>query len=123
MKNAVNWFEIPARDIGRAQRFYETLLGVTLKREAMGPEATLAVFPYDEPGAGGCLMQSPGLEPAAAGTLVYLDAAPTLDAALARLERAGGRLLTPKVTLPDGMGVFAHVQDSEGNRVGLHALA
>ena len=68
-------------------------------------------------------MQSPGLEPAAAGTLVYLDAAPTLDAALARLERAGGRLLTPKVTLPDGMGVFAHVQDSEGNRVGLHALA
>ena len=121
MKNALHWFEIPARDIERAQRFYETLLGVTLKRQAMGPQATLALFPYEEPGAGGCLMQSPGLEPAASGTLAYLGAEPTLDAVLGRLERAGGKLLTPKVTLPDGMGVFAHIQDSEGNRVGLHA--
>lgn len=121
MKNALNWFEIPARDIERAQRFYETLLGVELKREAMGPHTALAVFPYEQPGAGGCLMQAPGLEPATLGTLAYLGAAPTLDAVLARLEQAGGRLLTPKVTLPDGMGVFAHIEDSEGNRVGLHA--
>ena len=123
MKNALNWFEIPARDIDRAQRFYETLLGVALRREAMGPQATLAVFPYEQPGVGGCLMQAPGLEPAAGGTLPYLGATPTLDAALQRLEQAGGKLLTPKVTLPDGMGVFAHIQDSEGNRVGLHAGA
>lgn len=122
MKNALDWFEIPVRDIEHAQRFYETLLGIELKREAMGPQATLAVFPYEQPGAGGCLMQAPGMEPAAAGTLVYLGVA-ALDAVLGRLERAGGRLLTPKVTLPDGMGVFAHVQDSEGNRVGLHAPA
>jgi len=27
------------------------------------------------------------------------------------------------VTLPEGMGCFAHIIDSEGNRVGLHALA
>ena len=121
MKNALNWFEIPARDIERAQRCYETLLGVELKRETMGPQATLAVFPYEQPGAGGCLMQASGLEPAAAGTLVYLGASPTLDAVLARLGQAGGKLLTPKVTLPDGMGVFAHIEDSEGNRVGLHA--
>lgn len=123
MKNALNWFEIPARDMDRAQRFYETLLGITLRREAMGPQATLAVFPYEEPGAGGCLMQAPGLEPATSGTLAYLGAAPTLDAVLARLEGVGGKLLTPKVTLPDGMGVFAHIQDSEGNRVGLHAAS
>lgn len=122
MKNAIHWFEIPARDIERAQRFYEKLLGVQLKRETMGPQTTLAIFPYQEPGAGGCLMHVPGLEPAAAGSLVYLGV-PELDAALARLDAAGGKLLTPKVTLPDGMGVFAHVQDSEGNRVGLHAEA
>jgi len=120
MKNAIHWFEIPARDLDRAQRFYETLLGVPLRREAMGPQTTLALFPYDEPGAGGCLMHAPGLEPAVNGTLAYLGVA-ELDAVLARLDRAGGQLLTPKVTLPDGMGVFAHVQDSEGNRVGLHA--
>ena len=125
--HAIDWFEIPARDIDRAQRFYERLLGATLRRESMGPEKTLAVFPYAEPGVGGCLMSGPGMAPAAtpaaAGTLVYLNAAPSLDAALGRLEGAGGRLVTPKVTLPDGMGVFAHIEDSEGNRVGLHAPA
>lgn len=120
--NAINWFEIPARDIDRAQRFYETLLNAKMKRESMGPETTLAVFPYApaEGETGGCVMSAPGLAPGAA-TLVYLNAAPSLDAVLERLPRAGGRLVTPKVTLPDGMGVFAHIEDSEGNRVGLHA--
>lgn len=120
MNNAIHWFEIPVRDLDRAQAFYETLLGAPLRREAMGPQTMLAVFPYQEPGAGGCLMQAPAMEPAAGGTLVYLGVA-DLDAVLGRLPSAGGTLMTPKVTLPDGMGVFAHVQDSEGNRVGLHA--
>jgi predicted enzyme related to lactoylglutathione lyase len=120
MNNAIHWFEIPARDLDRAQAFYETLLGAPLRREAMGPQTTLAVFPYQEPGTGGCLMHAPGMEPAAGGTLVYLGVA-DLDAALGRLPAARGQLLTPKVTLPDGMGVFAHIEDSEGNRVGLHA--
>jgi uncharacterized protein len=123
-RDAINWFEIPARDIERAQRFYETLLGAPLRREQMG-ESTLAVFPYEEPGAGGCLITGPGTaKPASdSGTLVYLNAAPSLDAVLARVEAAGGRIATPKVALPPGMGFFAHVIDSEGNKVGLHALA
>ena len=46
-----------------------------------------------------------------------------LDTVLARVAGAGGRVTTPKVQLPEGMGCFAHITDSEGNRVGLHALA
>lgn len=124
--NALNWFEIPVRDMARAQAFYERLLGCTLRRESMGPMAELAVFPYERPGVGGCLMQSPTMRPAQGegrGSLVYLPAAPTLDAVLARVAEIGGRLVTPKVILPEGMGAFAHVEDSEGNLVGLHALA
>jgi predicted enzyme related to lactoylglutathione lyase len=119
-RNAINWFEIPVRDLDRAQRFYEALLERPLRREQMG-EATLAVFTYDEAGVGGCLFAGGDLAPAAQGTIVYLDAAPSLDAALARVERAGGRIATPKVQLPGDMGAFAHVVDTEGNRVGLHA--
>lgn len=123
MTHALDWFEIPAHDLARAQRFYETLLGTTLRREQIGA-SELAVFPYAETGVGGCLMAGPGTPaPSAAGTLVYLPAGPSLDAVLARVERAGGRIATPKVQLPGDMGVFAHVTDSEGNRVGLHAPA
>lgn len=123
LNNASNWFEIPVRDMDRAQRFYETLLGSPMRREAMG-DKTLAVFAYEDGAAGGCLMTGPGTAaPAGDGTLVYLNASPSLDTVLERVQRAGGRLATPKVQLPGDMGAFAHVIDTEGNRVGLHALA
>ena len=120
--DAISWFEIPVHDLHRAQRFYETVLGRTLKPETMGPEQ-MAVFPADEGRAKGCIhLSSSSVPPSAAGTRVYLDASPSLDAALGRVGAAGGRITTPKVALPPGMGYFAHVADTEGNVVGLHAL-
>lgn len=118
---AITWFEIPVADIERAQRFYETVLANPMRREHMG-EHTLAVFAYTEPATGGCLMSGAGMAPAAAGTVVYLDASPELDGALARVSAAGGRVVLPRTELPEGMGCFAHIIDTEGNRVGLHAM-
>jgi predicted enzyme related to lactoylglutathione lyase len=121
--NAIDWFEIPVRDIERAQAFYTVLLGAPLRRETIANH-TLAVFSYEETGFGGCLMAGDDVaEPSAAGTLIYLDARPSLDAVLARVTGAGGRITTPKVQLPAGMGCFAHIADTEGNRFGLHAPA
>ena len=51
--NALNWFELPARDLARAQAFYERVLGAPLRREPMG-DKELAVFAYDDGGVGGC---------------------------------------------------------------------
>jgi len=120
--NALNWFEIPAADLRRATRFYEAVLGRKLKHETMGPQE-LAIFAYEQPGVGGCLVAGDGYAPAASGTVVYLGVEPGLDDALERVRRAGGKIALPKTVLPEGMGVYAHVIDSEGNRVGLHASA
>lgn len=121
--HAVNWFEIPVIDLPRAQAFYERILDKALRREAMG-EQTLAVFPYQDPGVGGCLMQASGTQtPVNGGTMVYLNAQPSLNAVLARVESAGGSVVQPRVDLPGDMGCYAHVIDTEGNRIGLHALA
>lgn len=123
MKNAINWFEIPTTQLDRAQAFYETVLGNSLRREDMGPSQG-AVFPYEGEGVGGALMAGPSAPaPGALGTLVYLDASPSLDAALARAIAAGGRVALARQALPPGMGFFAHITDLDGNRVGLHALA
>lgn len=125
-RNALNWFEIPADDLDRAQRFYETVFATTLHREAMGPGVALAVFPCDrDAGAvGGCLFSAEqGPRPGADGAVVYLDAGLSLDAVLARVAVAGGRVTLPRTELPEGMGCFAHFADTEGNRVGVHALA
>lgn len=125
MAHALNWFEIPVADMDRAQRFYEALTRQSLQREAFGgPGQELAVFPGDrEIDVRGALFKSPAMQPATQGTLVYLNAGENLDPWLARVEGLGGQVALPKVTLPDGMGCFAHIIDSEGNRVGIHALA
>jgi predicted enzyme related to lactoylglutathione lyase len=52
---------------------------------------------------------------------VYLNAAPSIDAALARVPAAGGKVVVPKTPLPGTMGAFARIIDCEGNLVGLHA--
>lgn len=120
---ALHWFEIPVRDMDRAQAFYEVLLARPIRREQMGGNQ-LGIFPYDEPAVGGCLMAGETApEPSAQGALVYLNAGASLDVVLARVAAAGGRITTPKVELPGGMGCFAHIADTEGNRVGLHAAA
>ena len=117
----IDWFEIPVRDIDRAQAFYEKLLGAAMRRETIAGN-TLAVFGGSGGHVGGCLMAGGSAPaPSEAGTLVYLHAGASLDAVLARLESAGGQLATPKVHLPGDMGCFAHIRDTEGNRVGLHA--
>ena len=124
MTNAISWFEIPTVQLDQAQAFYESVLGRPMRREAMGPSQG-AVFEYDNAGGGvgGALMMGPSA-PALAngGTLVYLDASPALDAALARVVAAGGQVVLPRQALPPGMGFFAHITDLDGNRVGLHAL-
>jgi uncharacterized protein len=123
-KNVVSWFEIPTTQLDAAQVFYETVLGQPMRRETMGPSQG-AVFAYDRAadGVGGALMMGPSAPKlATGGTLVYLDASPSLDAALARAVAQGGNVVQPRTALPPGMGFFAHIHDLDGNRVGLHAL-
>ena len=61
-------------------------------------------------------------DPSPQGTLVYLDASPSLDAAVARALEHGGQVALARQALPPGMGFFAHIHDLDGNRVGLHAM-
>jgi predicted enzyme related to lactoylglutathione lyase len=115
------WFEIPAADLDRAVRFYEQVLAARLTREEMGP-MTMAVFPHEKPHPTGALVRSEGYEPATAGTVVYLNLS-DIRPALERVPTAGGEVTLPLTALPEGMGVFAQIRDTEGNRVGLFSRA
>lgn len=121
-RHAIDWFEIPVHDMDRAARFYEALLATEIRRETIAG-SSLGVIKYHADAVGGCLIQGDNLPaPSLDGALIYLNAGPSLDAALARAEALGARVITPKVVLPGDMGCFAHITDTEGNRVGLHAL-
>lgn len=121
MTQPLSWFEIPALDFARARSFYEKLFAVELKEHAAGPNV-MGIFPYDEAKAsGGCVMQGPFLKPNGDGVIIYLNAGESLDAVLTRVPPAGGEVVFPKTPVPN-IGVFAHIKDTEGNRVGLFAV-
>ena len=116
MLNALAWFEIPATDIGRARRFYETIFAFEMKALDLG-NLQMAMFPSE--GSGGALCQNPAsYKPSAdMGPLVYLNAEPDLAIVLGRVETAGGKVSVPKRQISPQFGYMAVLIDSEGNRV------
>ncbi len=115
--NALNWFEIPCTQLSRAAAFYEKVTGLTLKRESF-LNVPHAIF--KSTGVGGALVEDKDNAPSAKGQRVFLNAAAELDAWLARVESAGGKVLLPKTSIGP-VGHIAIIQDTEGNHVGLHA--
>jgi hypothetical protein len=115
--SAINWFEIPSKDLARATRFYENVLGVQLKPDTMGP-TKMSLFPADKGQPSGCVIHADGYRPSAESTTVYLNLRDDLTKPLGKVEKAGGKVLQPKTALPENMGFFAQFLDSEGNRVG-----
>ena len=116
----VVWFEIPVANMERAQKFYETIFKTTLTLAVFGGER-IAVFPYTAPSISGCLIEAPNLKPGH-GALPALNADPFLDSVLDRVEAAGGSIVHPYTELPEEMGCFARIEDTEGNLIGLHAM-
>jgi len=120
--HALHWFEIPVLDLDRAQDFYEAVLGTPLRREGDG-QHSMALFPSEGDGVGGCLAVScGGLTPTPAGTVVYLSTS-SMDDVLSRVPAAGGQVAVAKTALPENWGYCAHITDTEGNRVGLHSVS
>lgn len=115
------WFEIPAQDLERASKFYESVLDTRLKREEQG-SVRMATFPHDKSLPSGALVKADGYRPTEQGSVVYFNV-DDIRPALAKVPKAGGAVLQPATKLPDQGGVFAQIRDSEGNRVGLFARA
>lgn len=119
--NSVNWFEIPTKNLARAQKFYERVFNVKLQ-ELEGPGAKMAMFPgaHAYAGAMGVLVHSATAVPSQQGTLVYFHCQ-DLSEELQRIEENGGKVLLPKTAIGDN-GYMAHFCDTEGNRVALHSI-
>ncbi|HTK33445.1 MAG TPA: VOC family protein [Candidatus Paceibacterota bacterium] len=123
-KNVINWFQIPTQDLARAAKFYSAILGNPVSVQDFNGQ-TMGFFPMDDldhgNNVGGCLM-SPmlGDAPSKVGTTVFLACDGQLDAVISRVVSAGGKILSPKVHLGNP-GYMAVIEDTEGNRVGLHS--
>lgn len=123
-KNAISWFEIPAEDLERAQKFYETIFNIQMIPMET-PQFRMRMFPLEDMmGVGGALMQIPGFyKPSATdGPLIYLNANPDVQLILDKIEGAGGKIVVPKTEISPEYGDMAVFLDTEGNRIALHSV-
>jgi predicted enzyme related to lactoylglutathione lyase len=120
MKSYISLFEIPATDISRAIDFYQALLDI--KIEEMDVEGMqMGILPYEGQAVNGVIIKAIGYKPSADGVTMYLNAGENLQVVLDRVEKNGGKIITPKTAHADGNGFFAIFLDSEGNKMGLNS--
>jgi predicted enzyme related to lactoylglutathione lyase len=123
-KNAISWFEIPATDLDRAQKFYETIFDISLV-PLDTPNLKMRMFPLEDMnGVGGSVNYAEGFyKPSATdGPLIYLNANPDVQIVLDKIEAAGGKIIVPKTQISPEYGYMAVFIDSEGNRIALHSV-
>jgi len=119
MKNAINWFAIPAVDFDRACEFYSEILGGEVRVSDMAGEkmGMLPNFDMEEGGVGGHITVDPE-NVSSKGMMVYINGEPNLQHILDKVEQAGGKIILPKTASPGGF--MATFLDSEGNKLAIH---
>lgn len=125
MNNAISWFEIPATDLTRATKFYETIFSTSLIAMDM-PNIRMRLFPIEDMqnGIGGAVVDSGGFHKPSMtdGPLIYLNANPDVQNILSKVAAAGGKIVVPKTEISEAFGYMAIIIDTEGNRIGLHSV-
>lgn len=119
--NAINWFEIPVKDMARAKAFYGAVLGQELQ-DMPGGEGSYVFLPSGENGVGGALSADPSAEPAGKkGCILYLNGGDDLAVPLGRVAAAGGSVTQEKMSIGEN-GHVGFFMDTEGNHVGFHSM-
>lgn len=120
MKSSIVWFEIPTLDLDRAVKFYSDVLKMSINvRAYMG--MNMGFYPMEQDGdvGGGIMPPIKENAPSRTGTRVYFGSEEKLEDVLARVEPAGGKIISGKMALAENMGYIALIEDTEGNTVGL----
>ena len=126
--NPVGWFEIYVQDIARAQKFYESVLGVTMTDlpSPIGDDFQMKTFTpptenaMERGGATGAICRMEGMPSGGNSTLVYFMCE---DSAVeeGRVESAGGGIFKSKFPIGPH-GFISLCTDPDGNIFGLHSM-
>lgn len=108
-------FEVPADNPQRAARFYQDVFDWKISKWE-GPMDYWMIATGDEgtPGINGGLSKR---EPPNTTTVNTIDV-PSVDEFIAKITKAGGKVVHPKHAIP-GIGYIAYCDDTEGNTFGI----
>ena len=118
MTHRVVWFDVPARDLQRAIKFYAAVLACKVSQDSH--DLKVGVIEHAGSDVSGCIVEHESEQPSASGPLLYFSVSGRLDEAITAAEANGGKILKPKHQIGP-YGNRAIVLDSEGNRIALHS--
>lgn len=104
------WFEIPADDLKRAQKFYRALFGWKINPFPNMPDYLHIDTGGDDASSDGAIMKKMCPEHPVTN-YIMVD---SVSRASAKVEKLGGKIHKPKMAVPN-MGYFAICQDTENN--------
>lgn len=119
-RNTAVWFEIPVTDLDAAQRFYEEVLSISMRRDDTGPNPMVMFSSMSDMGVSGHLYPGTPAEKGS-GNTIHLGIDGKLEDAMARVKAAGGEVLSPAIDIPAGS--FFYAIDPDGNSIGLFAAS
>ena len=114
--NRVVHFEIEAKDLTRAKKFYSQALGWEMNQmgEDMGKYVMVITGDRNEPGGiNGGMFENKNKELNAYSCVIAVD---DIESAMADVSAAGGKVLSEKPDDIPGVGLYAKCEDTEGNR-------
>ena len=112
--SSICWFEIPADNPERAQKFYSSLFGWNIELfPGMTDYWHINTGGSDETPDGGLMTRKHPNQP-----VTNYIAVPSVDESAAKVEKLGGTICKPKTAVPQ-MGFFAICRDTEGNEFAL----
>ena len=132
------WIQIPCENLERAAAFYQNTFGVEFFFETLNgiPHAVFKENQRGEKPLNGALIQSELKPEAGRGPILFFDATGKFDFILSQIVAHGGQVLKgktlisksidshtqaiPRTYIDNREGYFAHVIDSEGNKLGLY---
>jgi len=127
-ENIICWFEIYVKDMERAKKFYNTVIGAQLQDAPQMPGDSggmqMSFFSaMENQGVNGALVEMPGTKQGdgqCVNTMVYF---PCMDSSVeeSRVEPAGGKVLRSKFSIGE-FGFCSICEDSEGNPFGLFSM-
>jgi uncharacterized protein len=116
MTHQINWIEFATPNPSATRDFFSKVFGWNFRDSPM-PAMMTDYYIYDAaPGPMGAVHGY--MQDQKPRTTIYLYA-PDIDATLAEVQAAGGKIVTPKMFIGDAVGTIAHFADPNGNVFGL----
>ncbi|QIM63347.1 glyoxalase [Pasteurellaceae bacterium Orientalotternb1] len=125
MTNPVCWFEIHVDDLQRAKTFYEGVFQQPLHDGDCELSDGVSIYHfstnYEEYGIGGMLYADKNYPVVRGNNFTIFFNCDNCAVEAARAEKFGGKLLQEKTSIGEE-GFYAVIEDTEGNRIGLHSM-